>query len=283
MNGFTERGKWMIRKYVSGNVIEKSKFWVPEQTKPRAKKAASSSHRKQDENDQAAVKVFARLTNCNFSHGDLWLTLSWSDAGIRALCEKYGIDPDDIDAIKKAADKELMLFLRRMKRHCGKNDVDYKYLAITSDLDGETGELTRVHCHVLMPRATYELCVQNWHYGTVDYQLLRNQDDYTPLAIYICKQCRRAANEHRWHASRNLKKPEITETETHAKGELHIPRGAKALDIGHYDIESGNHYVRYTKAPAKAAAGKERKTENGHSRDGVQEHEACSDDLRRKR
>ena len=114
MNGFTERGKWMIRKYVSGNVIEKSKFWVPEQTKPRAKKAASSSHRKQDENDQAAVKVFARLTNCNFSHGDLWLTLSWSDAGIRALCAKYGIDPDDIDAIKKAADKELMLFLRRM-------------------------------------------------------------------------------------------------------------------------------------------------------------------------
>jgi hypothetical protein len=80
---------------------------------------------------------------------------------------------------------------------------------------------------------------------------LKSQDDYTPLAVYICRQCRRSANEHRWKASRNLKKPIITETETHIKGELRIPRGAKALDIGKYDIESGNHYVRYVQEPKK--------------------------------
>ena len=243
-------GKWMVREYDSNGVIEKSKYWVSAQTKRRSPKKAASSHRKQDENDQAAVKVLARLINCNARHGDLWSTLSWSDAGIDLLCRENGIERDDVDAVKKAADHELTLYLRRMRRVLG---PAYWYIAITSDMDGETGELERVHHHIIMPRVAFEVCQEQWKYGEVDYKLLKNQPDYTPIAVYICKQCRRNANERRWKASRNLKKPKVTETETRIKGELHIPHGATVLDIGHYDIESGNHYVRYIR--------KQRKTE----------------------
>lgn len=249
MIGFMERGKYMIREYVSGEVVEKSKHWVPEQAKRRSPKKAASSQRKQDENDTAAVKVLARLINCNGKHGDLWLTPNYSAKGIERLCRKYGIDTEDINAMKKAADHELELYLRRMRRISG---TGFWYIAMTSDMDGDTGELERVHHHIIMPRAAFEICQAQWHYGSVDYKLLRDQPDYTPLAVYICKQCRRDTNERRWKASRNLKKPKVTETETHTKGELHIPHGATVLDIGHYDPESGNHYVRYIRKKKSA-------------------------------
>lgn len=235
-------GKYMIREYVSGEIVEKSKYWVPAQVKRRSPKKAASSHRKQDENDQAAVKMIARLINCNGKHGDLWLTPNYSDDGLVLLCRKYGIDENDIDSVKKAADHEMTLYLRRLRRIIG---PAFWYIAITSDMDGETGALERIHHHIIMPRLAFEECQKQWKYGSVDYKILKDQKDYTPIAVYICKQCRRAANEHRWHPSKNLKKPKITETETHVKGELHIPHGATVLDIGHYDIESGNHYVRY--------------------------------------
>lgn len=261
MDSLTERGKWMIREYISGDVIEKSKFWVPEQTKKRAPKAASSSHRKQDENDRDAVKTLARLINCNFQHADLWITLGYTAQGMAALCAKYAItDPGDIDAIKAAADHELVLFLRRMKREAEKAGISFRYIGMTSDTDGDSGEIERVHHHIIMPRAAYELCVRQWRYGGVDYQLLRDQGDYTPFAVYLCRQCRRQANEKRWHPSRNLKKPIVRETETHIKGELHIPHGAKVLDIGHYDIESGNHYVRYIRKPRDETPEREAET-----------------------
>jgi len=244
------QGKWMIRKYESGGVIEKSKFWVPEQTKRRSPKMAASSNRKRDENEREAIKQLARLVNCNFHHGDLWLTLGYSDKGFKALCEKVNADGiADLDDIKKVADKELELFLRRMRREAQILGIEFKYIALTSNMDGKTGEIARPHHHIIMPRASYELCIKHWHYGNVDYQLLRDQDDYTPLATYLVKQVRRAANESRWKPSRNLKKPVITEEVTHNKGILHAPAGARVLDSGHYDEESGNHYIRYIPRP----------------------------------
>lgn len=254
MQDFQEmRGKWMIRTYKSGKVIEKSKFWVPEQAKRRSPKKASSSKRKQDENERDAIKALARLINCNYSHGDLWLTLNYSAEGMVRLIALAG--SDDIDTVKKAADKELTLFLRRMKRELAKQGIELKYIALTSDMDGKTGELVRPHHHIIMPRAAYELCKKQWRLGGVDYQLLRDQADYTPLATYLVKQCRRQANENRWKSSRNLDRPIISEEETHSKGMLHAPAGAEVKDSGHYDDESGNHYIRYVPKPRMKRGG----------------------------
>lgn len=253
------QGKWMIRKYVSGSVIEKSKFWVPEQTKRRRPKKASSSFRKRDENEREAIKELSRLVNCNFTHGDLWLSIGYSEKGFKALCETVSADgTESLDEIKKAADKELELFLRRMRREAKKLGVEFKYIAITSDTDGKSGEIVRPHHHVIMPRASYELCIKHWKYGNVDYQILRDQEDYTPLAVYLCKQVRRADNENRWKASRNLKRPIVSEEETHSKGILRAPAGARVIDMGHYDEESGNHYIRYIPKPKAEKRGGQR-------------------------
>lgn len=264
------KGKWMIQEIISGNVHEMSKYWAPEQTKKRSKKKATTTPRKRDENDRAASRVLARLINCNFSHGDLWLSAGYSEAGFGALCAKYAItDLTDIDKIKEASDHELDLFLRRMEREAKKNGTEFLCIALSSDMNGKTGEIVRPHHHIIMPRASYELCAKHWHYGDVDYQLLRNQDDYTSLAVYLCKQVRRKPAAHRWKTKGKLKKPVfLPERETHKKEELRAPKGAIALDIGHYDIESGNHYIRYIPSPRTERRGgykteKKAKTKRG--------------------
>lgn len=239
------QGKWMKRKYVSGEVVEISKFWVPAQTKRRTPKKAGSSPRKRDENERSAVKQLTRLINCNFSHGDLWLTLSYSVEAFEALAA----GEENIEALKKKADEELVRFLRRMRTECKKLGIKFKYIALTSDMDGKSGELVRPHHHIIMPRICYELCCKHWKLGSVDYQLLRNQKDFTSLAVYLCRQIRRNENENRWKSSRNLSRPVITEEETHEKGILRAPAGALLLDSGHYDDESGNHYIRYIPKP----------------------------------
>ena len=74
--GYLENGgKWMIKEYKSGEVVEWSKFWAPAQTKPRGKKAAASTARKRDENDRNAIRCLTRIINCNYKHGDMLLTL----------------------------------------------------------------------------------------------------------------------------------------------------------------------------------------------------------------
>lgn len=241
------KGKWMIQEIISGNVHEMSKYWAPEQTKKRGKKNAVTTPRKRDENNRAASRTLARLINCNFTHGDLWLSAGYSEAGFKALCAKYGItDLTDIDRIKAASDHELDLFLRRMGHEAKKNGTEFFCIAMSSDLNGKTGEIVRPHHHIIMPRTSYELCIKHWHFGDVDYQLLRNQDDYTALAVYLCRQVRRQAFEHRWKTKGKLKKPVfLPEKETHKKEELRAPRGALTLDIGHYDRDSGNHYIRF--------------------------------------
>ncbi|MEG1491623.1 MAG: hypothetical protein RR394_05160 [Oscillospiraceae bacterium] len=262
-------GKWMIKKYVSGKVVEKSKFWVPEQTKRRSKKNASSS-RKRDENDRNAVKQLARIINCNFSHGDLWLTLNYSDKGLKTLCEACpGRENGEMEELKDAADHELDNFLRRMRREMKKLGIDLRAVALTSDIDGDSGKTARLHHHIIMPRAAFEICQKQWKLGGVDYQLLRDQPDYTPLAVYLCKQVRRKENQNRWKATRNLLKPVITETETYKEGELHAPRGSRVLSIGKYDEEIGTHYIRYIAPEKSTKAKKALNYHEGGENDGV--------------
>ena len=242
------RGKYMIREYKAGQVVEKSKFWVPEQTKRRSPKRASSTHRKQDQNERDAIKRLARSINCNFVHGDLWITLKLDTAGYKAVQDKAGAwetDVEFLNAVRKELKHQAELFLRRLSRAIEKDGLTLKYIMVISDMSGKTGEVVRPHCHILMTRVAFELCERQWKLGTVDYQILKDQPDYTPLAVYMLRQVRRQPDEKKWTPSRNLDKPVITETVVEDAGPLVTPRGALSLAQGEYDIETGSHYIRY--------------------------------------
>ncbi|MFX7845333.1 hypothetical protein ABTK14_24050, partial [Acinetobacter baumannii] len=75
----------MEYQIISGNVVEirrcmlssRQALAVGKKRAPRT--AGTSSKKKIDANEREAVKRLARIINCNFRPGDLWLTLKYSD------------------------------------------------------------------------------------------------------------------------------------------------------------------------------------------------------------
>lgn len=266
---------YMVRVIQSGNVIEKTCFPVAPQVKPRnARQKGNTLQRKQDANERSATKRLARLLNCNFRPGDLLLSPSYCEQAMQNLYE--GLRPDDLDGLRKKAEHEAELFLRRLKRELGKQAVALRYIAVTSDMDGDTGEAVRVHHHIVLPAEGIrmeegELYVGSkklsgiWGRGYVNYRPLSHQDDYTPLAEYLMRQVRRTPDAKKYKPSRNLKKPKLlSERIVYTSRELRVPKGAKLLYRGAY-LPGEAQYMRYVapekgKTPA-AVPGKGRKRE----------------------
>lgn len=238
-------GKYVIRTIISGQVVEKSKFWLSPSGKIRGARVHTTSPRKQDKNDRDAVKRLARQINCNFGYRDLWVTLEYDESGYAA-----------IDGQRTKAEKELKLFVRRLGRAMKKDGLVLLYAgACTSDMDGQTRTDVRLHHHIVLPRAAAPFLQQTWTCGSYSIRTLRKQDDYTPIAQYIVRQVRRIPDKNKWASSRNLKKPVVYEREAKRAGALHNPPRTILQESSEYDIESGSHYIRYIKAPKPGEEG----------------------------
>lgn len=143
MNGY-----WVVRTYEAGAVGEKTKFWVPGERPSKSGRREKQELRKQEQNEQSAEKSMARLLNANFHQGDLLLGLDYSEEGMQRILswarEKGlpvdGSEEERMDAVREAAEHELRLVLRRVNREMAKAGVALRYVAITSDMDGDTGE-----------------------------------------------------------------------------------------------------------------------------------------------
>lgn len=258
------RQMYMIRKIRSGNIIEEISFPVSPNTKPRAPRrrgATASLPRKQDANERATVKRLNRLIHCNFAPGDLLIGPDYSEESLRRLMD--GLDPDDMEGLRTRAEHDLRLFLRRLSRALERAGVDLRYIALTSDMDGDTGELVRVHHHVILGAEGItmqdgELYVgkrrlsEIWGHGHVDYRPLAHQDDYSRLAAYLMRQVRRVPDGRKYSASRNLKHPVlVSERIVYVSRELRVPRGARLLHRDQY-TPGEVQYIRYT-APVREA------------------------------
>ncbi len=89
---------------------------------------------------------------------------------------------------------------------------------------------------------------EKWKLGSVDYQILKDQDDYTPLAAYLCKQVRRQADGKKWTATRNMDKPTVS-TRWAAAGEELRP-DTRAVLVERNQWEPGKpQYIRFVKRP----------------------------------
>lgn len=261
-----ERGKWMVIRRTSGKVVELSTVFVSANTKPRRnKRKGTTTAQKQDENERDAVKRLARIINANYAHGDLFLTATYDDDGFadlarRALAgRKEGESTED--AVLRAAEHDASLYLRRLQRHLKSQGVDPDKIRIvvsTSDMDGKTQEIVRPHHHIILPRVSFETAAKAWNLGSVEYQILKNQDDYTPLAAYICAQVRRRPDAKKWRTTRNMKKTVVNERWATEDEILKPDRHGKLT--GRNNWEKGKpQYIRFVKGAAMPAGRGERK------------------------
>lgn len=148
-------------------------------------------------------------------------------------------------------------FLRRLKRQAEKADVTFRWVLVSSEQTDE-GEQARLHHHLSSPGTCCALTAmsagwyigkqpaeQAWGLGWADVRTLRDQKDYTPVAVYLVRQARREPDEKKWTSSRNMKKPIVKERLVVRPGPLKAPKGALVLHSGEYDIQSGSHYLRF--------------------------------------
>lgn len=240
---------YVIRTYKSANgVVEKTKFIVGSNTRRWTGKRTGKkcSVKKQTENDKAAVRTLARILNCNFAPKDLLLTFTASDDWVRSQ-EQGETEQEKMDAVRKAMDHEITLWLRRVFRKSG---LKLRYVVVVSDMDGETGELCRIHAHVpIKAGLSWDLIQSEWKHGEVSIREFREQDDYTPIAAYLLRQVRRQPEANKYRCSKGMEKPVVEEIFVASGSALRVPTQAKVLE-DNVNAENENQYIRYKTKPA---------------------------------
>lgn len=245
--------KTMRRKYICTNgVVEVTQFVVGDkQTGGRKWHRAKSQEDKRDENARQAVRVAARILNCNYCQEDILLTLTYSDEEHERLFAEM-----EQDATLEKARKLLAGKMEKIRRKL-RGGVVMRTFAVTSDMDGETGELVRVHHHVVVTADAVQALADNWGYGLVHTEKLYKQDDYTPLAAYLLGQVRHREGKKKYSCSRNMVKPKVEEQvlAEAPDNEIRVQPGAKVLDRTPYREGTLSQYVRYKRKPKAAKRG----------------------------
>lgn len=229
------------RKIICTNgVTEKTRFPVGANTKRLpGKHYGKSTVKKKTENDRQAAKRLGRVINCNFTRQDLFVTLRYSDKGLSSLG----------DEAFRSAKRNIQLFLRRLKRR----NPDIKYVYVTSNTDGKTGESVRMHHHLVISGCSAEEIEKEWkRHGSTHIAPLRNQDDYTPLAVYFVKQGCSDPNAQKYSTSKNMIMPLISERIVEDCREIKVDPRDSVLERNSYDPAiSLCQYVRYKHYPKK--------------------------------
>lgn len=231
-------GYWVIRTYVSGNVGEKIKYWIPGEKPTASRRKIAADIRKQDQNKKACERTLARIINTNFTKGDVMVGLDYDDAHLKKVTGESG------DATIEKAEKELRLCLRRVKRAADKLGITVRMVGVTSDTDGETGDEVRVHHHLIVNREAARLFGEKWKCGGVNFESLKPQQDYTAVAHYMIAQVRHVPDRKKYMTTRNLKKPEVRDRVAKSGAELSVPRGCTLLHRSEYNVGM-TQYIRY--------------------------------------
>lgn len=286
--------KIMERKYISKNgVVERTRYAVGNQAQPRGRRRKGrTSLRKQEQNFNTALRKVARILNCNYGHENgLLITLDYCTEGLKNLIAKL---PDvqqaairnlklpkstigawtapkeserkrektqekreelekSLQSLWDLADHQMVLWLRRIRRKYG---AKLKALMITSDVDHETGELVRLHHHVVLAAEgiSWDLLRDEWKFGSADIRQLRQQPDYTPIAVYLMRQVRKQPEKKKYHVSQGMEQPVLEERVLLSHAEIKAPAGAKVFERSEFQIDCIGQYIRYLPTRSKKSA-----------------------------
>ena len=224
----------MIRTYRAGAVGEKIKYWVPGEKPTKSERKIRSDIRQQQRNEANAEKGMARLIHANFSPKDHLVGLNYA-----AVPEGLGVDE-----LYEWADHQGKLWAKRVRRACRAAGVPFRYISTTSDLDGKTGEVVRVHHHVIVNAEALEIALAKWTAGGTHHEHLYDQVDQTPLAHYLLVQVRRRPDGKKYSPSRNLTIPQPQDRIAVSGAELQVPRGGQLLQRAGW-MPGMPQYIRY--------------------------------------
>lgn len=204
--------------------------------RPRGKRRGKSLASQIERNMRESVKSLARLLNCNYAGGDMFLTLKYSD--------------DRLPASKEEAKTEVRRFIRRLDRaYRAQTGRKLRYVLITADKSSKTGEPVRLHHHIVMDQVDYELIAKHWPADQFYCRYLDNTGDYTAIAQYMIKNAGYDRGVRTWSASQGLKKPEYTAAvPVKTLDGIRLPEGAVVVERQVTEDEVSGFraaYIRY--------------------------------------
>lgn len=299
MDGQEQRVEWRIQKWAYNNgVCESTKY--PVVLEPGVREGTRRYRRAVDraaKNDRESVRECARSLNNNFTAGqDRYITMDYSEAGLRRLAKRVGVPDDSMDRFLASAlsegespeqeDNRLMLylsaeteaanFIKRCHRACRKAGVELRYIYVTSDRKvDKSGERVpvRVHHHLVCNREAAEIVSRCWTAGGGKPRVLRggSHGDLTPTAEYMVEQVRDIPGKKRYHPSRTLEKPEPyrEDKSTNPDAPLRVPSGCEF--IWRSEAYAGRPQVlRYYRPPEKRPKKPKKKQGGTHHGKGKQ-------------
>lgn len=226
------KGYWVVRTYKAGGVVEKIKFFVEGERPSRSTRRHTTELKKQEWNEQNAVRRVARLIHLNFRRGEDFL---------------LGLDYDDahLPADRAGAQHRLRCYLERVRRACKRAGIALRYICVSSDRDGRTGERVRLHHHVVINAEAVEIALQKWNEGSTYRSKLRRSRDMTQLAVYLLEQVQREEEgEKSYIPSRTLRQSEPQDRICAGTAELQVPRGCVLCERAAFVI-GRPQYIRY--------------------------------------
>ena len=191
--------RYRAKTITSGDVVECEIYPIwNTQNEARQARAATTREAQRNLNAKNARKAMARKINANFTGDDLCITLTYSG----------GVPTED------QARRDIQNYLRRVRKYRRKRGLpELKYVYVIEFDAGEGAKpKKRVHHHVVMSGMDRDDAERLWGKGYANTRRLQ-PDEYglEALARYLVKDPRGAK---RWNASRNLKEPKVTVSDT---------------------------------------------------------------------
>ena len=165
---------------------------VKTERQERAPRKYPTSEAVQKNNFRYAVRMLTAKLNHNFKPGDYHVTLTYKDL-----------------VSTEEAKKNLKRFLDNMRNYCRKNNIEFKWVAVTEY------EHTRIHHHIVMSKVDLEAVKKYWPHGYRYPSFLDDTGNYYRLAEYLLKETEKTFREdgspqkRRYTSSRNVKMPEV--------------------------------------------------------------------------
>lgn len=226
--------KRLVKRVVtSGSCVEEFYCLASERRETRAPKIRryKQDMRQLEANLKTAEKRLARILNCNFTYGDMLITLDYAEENLREREELL---------------KDVQLFLRRLKREYALLGVPFKFIRVFGEISTHTGKPVRPHHHIVMPAVDFEIIKRQWKNGTVNYRLLRDQKDYSTMAAYLLKNARKDLPDYKkYSVSRGLLEPTWEEIAVDRFPPIMPPPGAVVMKREEYDPLKKRDYIRY--------------------------------------
>ena len=214
--------KLMEYKIVSGRTVEIRRSWFPvgpEYRQPRGnRRASASSEKKIRANEKESARTLARVINCNFEAGDMFLTLKYDEAHYPAAGK--GMKHDDRIEVEYQTCRQLLAkkYLPKLRReYLKQTGKKLRAVWVTANWSTSYQRLAdRVHHHMVIPADAVELARKFWRRiggaGTMWLEDLNAEGDYSRLAAYMLDNVHnRPAGERKWACSREMERPFIVE------------------------------------------------------------------------